>query len=198
MHPDSLQYIRINDAYFYIEKTRRPAATRQSSQSPGRKPWEASRDGRADFPASFRRRILSLEGSRKEKVMLQERTYTGMMGSVQRLITALEANGSELPHLEGARQRLANLLVQAQENAKTQAALTASKQETSKQLRTLITESQRVANAVRALLKEHYGLRSEKLAEFGLQPFRGRTRKVKPAAPEPPVPPPTAPPQTQP
>lgn len=133
--------------------------------------------------------------------MAQERTYAGVMGNIQRLSTALEANSAELPHLEGARQRLTTLLAQAQENAKTQAALKASKQETSKQLRVLVTESQRVANAVRALLKEHYGLRSEKLAEFGLQPFRGRTRKAKPAVPgtpEPPVPPQTAPPQTQP
>lgn len=133
--------------------------------------------------------------------MTQERTYAGVMGSIQQLSTAVAANSAELPHLEGARQRLDTLLAQAQENAKTQAALKASKQEASKQLRTLVIESQRVANAVRALLKEHYGLRSEKLAEFGLQPFRGRTRKAKPAAPgapEPPVPPPTAPPQTQP
>ena len=133
--------------------------------------------------------------------MAQERTYTGVMGSIQRLNTALEANSAELPHLEGARQRLAALLTQTQENAKTQAALTASKQETSKQLRTLVVESQRVANAVRALLKEHYGLRSEKLAEFGLQPFRGRVRKAKPevpGAPKPPAPPPAAPPQDQP
>ena len=133
--------------------------------------------------------------------MTQERTYAGVMGSIQRLSTAVAANSAELPHLEGARQRLAALLAEAQENAKTQAALKASKQEASKQLRTLVIESQRVANAVRALLKEHYGLRSEKLAEFGLQPFRGRTRKVKPAAPvapETPVPPPAAPPQTQP
>lgn len=131
--------------------------------------------------------------------MAQERTYAGVMGSIQRLSTVLEANSAELPHLEGARQRLAALLTQAQENAKTQAALKASKQEASKQLRTLVIESQRVANAVRALLKQHYGLRSEKLAEFDLQPFRGRTRKAKPTAPETPevpTPPPTAPPQT--
>ncbi|HKV11706.1 MAG TPA: hypothetical protein VJ725_26405 [Thermoanaerobaculia bacterium] len=133
--------------------------------------------------------------------MAKETTYAGVMGSIQRLSTALEANSAELPHLEGARQRLAALLTEAQENAKTQAALKASKQEASRQLRTLVIESQRVANAVRALLKQHYGLRSEKLAEFDLQPFRGRTRKVKPGAPETPEIPPTPPtalPQTQP
>jgi hypothetical protein len=36
-------------------------------------------------------------------------------------------------------------------------------------------------------LKQHYGIRSEKLAEFGVQPFRGhnRTEKAKePSAPD--------------
>jgi DNA-binding protein H-NS len=127
--------------------------------------------------------------------MAKETTYSGMQGDQQRLVTALTANNGELPHLEGARQRLENLLTQAQETAKKQAALTASKQETSKQLRSLVMEGQRVANAVRSMLKEHYGLRAEKLAEFGLQPFRGRARKVKPEAPaipEPPTSQPTA------
>jgi len=40
--------------------------------------------------------------------------------------------------------------------------------------------------AIEKLLEEHYGLRSEKLAQFGLQPFRGLVRKAKPTSPEPP------------
>jgi hypothetical protein len=61
-------------------------------------------------------------------------------------------------------------------------------------VRRLTSESERLATGVWNLLREHYGIRSEKLAEFGMQPFRGRTRK---AAPEPPgpvgVPAPTGP-----
>ena len=107
-----------------------------------------------------------------------------MLGDLQKLTTALGANKEELAHLEGARQRLEVLLAQAQEKSVQQAALVASKQETSKQLRAVLIEGQRFATAVRSMLKEFYGLRSEKLAEFGLQPFRGRTRKAKPEAPE--------------
>jgi hypothetical protein len=143
---------------------------------------------------------LSLDGSRKETKMAQEKTHAGVLGNLQKLDTALEANLEELAHLEGARQRLTTLLGRAQATVKQQAALTASKQETSKQLREFLTEGQRVANAIRALLKEHYGLRAEKLAEFGLQPFRGRTRKAKPTEPKPPVSPaeqPSAPPPSQ-
>jgi hypothetical protein len=62
------------------------------------------------------------------------------------------------------------------------------KQAASKELQTLLTEGQRLANGMRALLKEHYGIRSEKRAELGLQPFRGRVRTVKPPPPETPTP----------
>ena len=39
-----------------------------------------------------------------------------------------------------------------------------------------------MATGVRRLVTENYGLRSEKLAEFGIQPFRGR--KSRNAVPE--------------
>lgn len=116
--------------------------------------------------------------------MSQETTYAGMLGQLQRFSAALVANKAELPHLEGTITRLETLLGQAQQAAMHQAALAASKQETSKQLRTLLFEGRRLSTGLGALLKEFYGLRSEKLAEFGLQPFRGKKRKEKPEVPE--------------
>lgn len=118
--------------------------------------------------------------------MSQETTYAGRLGDLQRFTAALVANKTELPHLDGAISRLEALLGQAQQAAMQQAALAASKQDTSKQLKTALIEGQRLANGLRSLLKEFYGLRSEKLAEYGLQPFRGRKRKDKPENPEPP------------
>ena len=44
------------------------------------------------------------------------------------------------------------------------------------QLRTIIVEGERLATVLRRSLKSHYGIRSEKLTEFGIQPFRGRRR----------------------
>lgn len=120
--------------------------------------------------------------------MAKETTYAGMLGDLQRLVTALSANGSELTHLEVPRAKLEGLLNQAQEVTKQQAAFTAGKQESTRQLKTLLTEGVRLANALRVMLKEHYGIRSEKLAEFGMQPFRGKARKVKPEEPEIPTP----------
>lgn len=119
--------------------------------------------------------------------MAQETTYAGKLGGLSRLSTVLAANASEIPHLAGPHSRLDEILKEAVEVAKQQAALTASKQEATRRLQTLLTEGERVAEGIRKFLKQHYGLRSEKLAEYGLQPFRGRTRKVSPVKPpEPP------------
>jgi hypothetical protein len=123
---------------------------------------------------------------------MAETTYAGKLGGLTRLSTALAANSSEIAHLDGPRGRLDQILKEAVEVAKQQAALTASKQEATKRLKTLITDGDRVAEGIRRFLKEHYGLRAEKLAEYGLQPFRGRTRKVSPEKP-PETPDPTTP-----
>lgn len=125
--------------------------------------------------------------------MAREKTYSGVLGELVRLNAALAANAPELAHLEGPRARLDKILTEAQEVAKQQAALIASKQEASQRLRARVIEAQRVATGLRKLVTEHFGLRSEKLAEFGLQPFRGRPRKAKPAGPETPQPEPTTP-----
>ena len=115
--------------------------------------------------------------------MSQETTQAGKLGRLARLSTAMAANTAEIPHLEGPRGRLDKILTEALEVAKQQAALTASKQESTKRLQTLLTKGERVADGLQKFLKEHYGLRSEKLAEYGMQPFRGRTRKVSPEEP---------------
>jgi predicted component of type VI protein secretion system len=133
--------------------------------------------------------------------MAKETTYSGVLGRLSRFDAALEANAADLAHLEGTRTRLRTLLGGAQETAKEQAALIASKQESSKRLRSQVSEVQRVASGLRKLVIQHYGLRSEKLAEFGLQPFRGRIRKVTTAdsaAPQPTTEPGSSPPDSTP
>lgn len=124
----------------------------------------------------------------------QETTNAGKLGSLVRLSASLNANAPDLPHLEGIRARFDKLLGEAQETAKQQTAFTASKQEASKRLNSQLSEAMRLASGLRKLLEETYGVRSEKLAEYGLQPFRGR--KVKGTAPVPQKPEPPAVPTT--
>jgi hypothetical protein len=134
--------------------------------------------------------------------MARETTKSGKLGDLTRFTAALAANTADLPHLEGSRLRLDKVVGDAQDAAKQQAFFTAGKQEASKRLETLVTEGQRLATGIRKLLTQTYGIRSEKLAEFGLQPFRGRKlvkkgETGKPGNPEPPATP-TAPPATKP
>ena len=69
-----------------------------------------------------------------------------------------------------------------------QAELIAAKQDASQRLLRLIGDGAREVTAVRKMLKAHYGLDAEKLAEFGIQPFRGRSRQLAPGLPAPETP----------
>ena len=121
--------------------------------------------------------------------MIRERTNAGMLGQLVRFGAALAANSTELAHLEGMRARFASLVDEAQAIAQQQAALAASKQAASKRMQELFAEGLRAATGLERMLLEFSGLRSVKLAEFGIQPFRGRRRdKGTPEQPEAPGP----------
>jgi hypothetical protein len=116
------------------------------------------------------------------------------LGDLQRFKESMSANVNELASYEGGRLRFEGLVARAQALTQQQAAQTAAKQETSKQLQEVLNEAQLLATVLRFAVKEHFGRNSEKLVEFGLQPFRGRTRKPKPETPPlPPAPATTSP-----
>jgi hypothetical protein len=53
----------------------------------------------------------------------------------------------------------------------------------------MVSDGQRLATMLRQGLKQYYGIRSEKLTEFGLNSFRGRAGRKEPDNPTPPPPP---------
>jgi hypothetical protein len=116
--------------------------------------------------------------------MAKDKTAQGRMGKLQRLLARLNANREELPHLEMSRVRFEALLADVQEAADKQAVHTAAKQEATQRLQGALAEGDRLATILQLAVKQHYGIRAEKLADFGLQPFRGRPRKAG-SAPEP-------------
>lgn len=101
----------------------------------------------------------------------------------RRLIPPLVANTADVPHLEAPRTQLQTIDTEVEDLFAQQAALTARKQDISRRLQFLMTEGRRLAAFLRAGIKQRYGPRSEKLAEFNLLPFRGR-KKAKPDEPE--------------
>jgi len=123
--------------------------------------------------------------------MPNETTYSGILGDAQRFHASMETTVSQIPHLEAGRLRLGGSLERAQDLLKQQGTLTASKQELSQQIKTAIADVQLLATMLRKGVRQHFGAKSEKLAEFGLQPFRGRKASTKPTPPPEPTPEPT-------
>ncbi len=121
--------------------------------------------------------------------MPRVRRYLNFLNGWEQAVSAGEANAAELPHLEGLRLKLKALLDQARITSQQQAALTASKQEASKTMKRLIRDGEALVNVLRLGAREHFGADSEKLVEFGLQPFRGRARAETDNPPETPKPP---------
>jgi hypothetical protein len=122
-----------------------------------------------------------------EAVMPRRETRkAGILGDLEHLSATMEANKEQLPLLEPFRLKLGDIVTRSLDVSKQQAAFTASKQEASKQLRQLLTQGLRVADVIRTVVRDHYGPQEEKIAEFGVQPFRGR--KVKTPTETPPTP----------
>jgi hypothetical protein len=114
-------------------------------------------------------------------------SYAVVLGERYQITKSLEANASQMPHLEAPRLRLHQMLDELRELLAEQDRLQARKQEVTRRIHALEEQSGKLAVFLRVGVKEHYGTRSEKLAEFGLQPFRGR-RRGKPEVEEPEAP----------
>jgi hypothetical protein len=108
--------------------------------------------------------------------MARENTKLGKLGSLQTFRDALNANSESLPHLEGSLKQYDGMVTRALELTSRRGALTAEKQGTSKELKEILTEAERLGTVLRLAVKQHFGIRAEKLAEFDLQPFRGRKK----------------------
>ena len=112
------------------------------------------------------------------------------------LTASLAANASEVPHLETQRVNLEKVLAEFRDLTLQQAAFQANKQKVSLRLQALVDQGMKMATVLRMSLKQHYGARNDDLVKFGMQPFRGRTRKAVPVTPEPEKPPATEPPDS--
>jgi hypothetical protein len=92
------------------------------------------------------------------------------------MFSALEANAADLGHLAGSREKLGALLEQFRELLVQQQLATAAKLEISRQVQQVQRAATTLLLLLRRSVQEHYGTRNDKLAAFGVQPFRGRQR----------------------
>ena len=117
----------------------------------------------------------------KKKSTNQKTRYADHIKEWEDMTASLVPSATEAPQVEIQRLALQKMLDQAKDLTTQQALFQAQKQDASKQLGAMIVEGKRLATVLRVTVKQHYGIRNEKLAQFGMKPFRGRPKK--PAAP---------------
>jgi hypothetical protein len=109
--------------------------------------------------------------------MSESKSYAEVVIVWEEILAAVERNIGDLPQLEIPRQRLQSMLTQIKAFAAEQATFTASRQEATNRVYFLLAQGRKLVTVLRTAVREHYGNRSEKLAEFGLQPLRTRSRR---------------------
>jgi hypothetical protein len=102
--------------------------------------------------------------------------YTVIQQKLELRSKALAANIEETPHLMTPLAKLDALLALLKELTAEQARLTAARQEISKRIAEIMEQAKRLMTFVDLGVKQHYGNRSEKLIEYGLQPLRSKPR----------------------
>ena len=112
--------------------------------------------------------------------MAVERRYMNRVNGWVQVSAGVNANPEEAKHLQPGSVRLEGLHKEATELSVEQAALTTAKQEVTKKLRRVHREGDALADFIRTGARAHFGADSEKMIEFGMQPFRGR--KLSPEA----------------
>jgi hypothetical protein len=96
-----------------------------------------------------------------------------------RMSAALAANTADVPHLTPYQEKLEALLDQMRELTAQQDALTASKQSVTREIQIVHATGTKLVLLLRRAVQEHYGTRHEKLIEYGVQPYRGRPRRLE-------------------
>ena len=112
--------------------------------------------------------------------MAIERRYMNRINGWSQIAAGVNANPAETEHLQPGTVRLQGLHTRATDLSKQQAALTTAKQENTKELKQVLREGDALADFLRTGARAHFGADSEKMIEFGMQPFRGR--KLSPEA----------------
>ena len=100
---------------------------------------------------------------------------------------AVGANADDLVELQFKKERLEAITDKFKELQAQHALFKRSKQETMLEMKALYREGETLAHTMRQVVRQFYGLGSEKLVEFGIKPNRPRSRPA-PVSPGPEAP----------
>jgi hypothetical protein len=96
------------------------------------------------------------------------------------MAVTVDVNKVDLAHLEPQRARLAVVSESAKATKVKQEALKAQVQQTTRDLEGLMKEGRDLFSRLRFGVRTQYGLKSEKLTEFGMKPRRKQQKKATP------------------
>lgn len=113
--------------------------------------------------------------------------YMNNVNGWEKMNVAVSANPKDLSHLLDHNGQLGAKAVRIRALSAEQAMLNARKQVITAEIQTLLREGQTLLDYIQTGVRQHYGLYSEKLVEFGLQPIRTKARTPK-TEPQPPAP----------
>ncbi len=113
---------------------------------------------------------------------MSKRSYRDTMTDWEGLLTAVEANSSEIPNAGVYAGQLAQALADLQEMRARRSALQSQARELTQHLQGRLARGKDLAIRLRSWARGWYGAHNEKLTEFGVQPIRKRKPRRKPAA----------------
>jgi hypothetical protein len=104
----------------------------------------------------------------------------------KKLLATVAVNQGDLQHLEEFRAQLEVEMAGAEAANVRQSAALAEAQQATRDLEGFLTRGKDLANRLRTGIRSRYGLRAEKLTEFGMRPLRARRRKPQTPPTQPP------------
>jgi hypothetical protein len=109
--------------------------------------------------------------------------FLSVTGDWEDLAVKVEVNAAELPYLTETRSQLVVTTEAAKAASVRQSTLLSQYQQATRDLQKLLSEGGELATKLRNGIRTQYGLKSEKLVEFGMQPRRRRSRKKEEPGP---------------
>jgi hypothetical protein len=106
-------------------------------------------------------------------------SFMALMGEGDHLLATVQANSADLAHLEETRVQLAANMDVARAASVRQNTAKALVQQSTRDLEKAMVDTRELITRMRNGIRTKYGLRSEKMTEFGMQPRRALVRKAK-------------------
>jgi hypothetical protein len=133
---------------------------------------------------------------RKENKMAYVPLYMNKVNGWEKVHTSVNANPNDLAHLLNHNGELGTKAARMRALSAEQAVITARKQSINAEMQEIMRDGQTLLDYIQTGVRQHYGLRSEKLVEFGLRPIRAKA--LPPSTEPPPTLPETVAPETAP